>query len=269
MAYNICSTCGIQLEDAKHPPGSCPICTNDRQYVARSGQQWTTLEKMKRRGFKNRITRVESGLHQIITKPSFGIGQRAFLVRTKSGNLLWDCIAYIDEDTITAVKGLGGIDAIAISHPHFYSSMVEWSEAFGGVPVYIHKLDARWVQRSSPNTTFWRGEKASPLSGLEIIHLGGHFIGSSVLYWSGGATGKGVILSGDTLHVVMDRRWVSFMYSYPNHIPLSARKVRAIASRIKQYAFANLHGGFEGGDIIGNADRAVQLSAERYVDHLR
>ena len=27
---------------------------------------------------------------------------------------------------------LGGIAAIAISHPHYYTSMVEWSRAFGG-----------------------------------------------------------------------------------------------------------------------------------------
>ena len=269
MVSYICSTCGVQLEDAKEPLASCPICTDDRQYVGRAGQQWTTLEKMRRLGFKNRIEPVDDDLHKIITNPSFGIGQRAFLVRTKSGNLLWDCITYIDDDTVTAVKRFGGIDAIAISHPHYYSSMVEWSEAFGGAPVYVHNLDRGWVQRKSPKITFWKGEKVSPLGGIELVKLGGHFDGSSVLYLRAGAHGKGVLLSGDTIAAVMDRRWVSFMYSYPNEIPLPARKVRAIASRIKPFKFANLYGAFEGGEIVGNADRVVQLSAERYISHLR
>jgi glyoxylase-like metal-dependent hydrolase (beta-lactamase superfamily II) len=224
---------------------------------------------MRRLGFRNRIEPVGDELHQIITNPSFAIGQRAFLVRTRSGNLLWDCISYIDDETVRAIEGLGGIDAIALSHPHFYSSMVEWSEAFGGVPVYVHNLDRTWVQRAHPKTIFWKGEKTSPLGGLEIVNLGGHFDGSSVLHLRTGAHGKGVLLSGDTIHVVMDRRWASFMYSYPNAIPLPARKVRSIASRIKPYKFANLYGGFEGGEIIGNADLAVQLSAERYVNRLR
>jgi hypothetical protein len=29
--------------------------------------------------------------------------------------------------------GLGGISAIAIWHPHYDSSLVEWNQAFGGV----------------------------------------------------------------------------------------------------------------------------------------
>jgi hypothetical protein len=32
----------------------------------------------------------------------------------------WDCIAPLDDATVTMVEGLGGIDGIAISHPHFY-----------------------------------------------------------------------------------------------------------------------------------------------------
>jgi hypothetical protein len=36
------------------------------------------------------------------------------------------------------------------------------------------------------------------------------------------ADGAGALFSGDIIQVVPDRRWVSFMYSYPNLIPLSA-----------------------------------------------
>src|SRR2546426_4446439 len=131
MTYYTCETCGVQLDDSKEPPSACPICTDDRQFVGWEGRRWTTLEKMRRHRFKNRVKRVRRGLHQITTEPPFAICQRAFLVETGSGNLLWDCITYLDGKTISAIEELGGIDCIAISHPHYYSSIVEWSDTFG------------------------------------------------------------------------------------------------------------------------------------------
>ncbi len=259
----------MQFGDSRQPPHACPICTNDRQYVGWEGQQWTSLEEMRGQGFSNRVERVRAGLYQIVTTPSFGIGQRAFLVQARSGNLLWDCVTYLDSLTISTIKDLGGIDCIAVSHPHLYASVLEWSEAFGGIPVYLHELDRKWTQRRGSKINYWKGRKTSPMPGLEIINLGGHFYGSSVLYWHPGNLGRGVLLTGDTIYVVMDRRWVSFMHSYPNHIPLPARKVRAIASRIKSYEFEELYSGFEGREIARSADIAVQRSAKRYIAHLR
>jgi glyoxylase-like metal-dependent hydrolase (beta-lactamase superfamily II) len=62
----------------------------------------------------------------IRTEPQLAIGQSAYLVRTPEGNVLWDCITYLDDETIEAIKGLGGLKAIAISHPHFYSTNIEY-----------------------------------------------------------------------------------------------------------------------------------------------
>ena len=269
LANYICSTCGVQYKDAQRPPTKCKICSNDRQYVGWDGQHWTTLNGMRGEGFKNVITPIRRGLHQIVTKPSFGIGQRGFLVKTGSGNILWDCVSYLDSDTVSTIEGLGGIDCIAISHPHFYSAMVEWSKAFGEVPIYLHHLNREWVQRKSPNIVYWKGRARTLLPGAKIINLGGHFAGSGVLHVQGGVFGNGVLLSGDTIYVVMDRRWVSFMYSFPNHLPLPARKVKEIASQVKQYKFEDIFSGFEGREIIGGADSAVQSSAGRYIYHLR
>ena len=117
------------------------------------------------------------------------------------------------------IRGIGGISAIAISHPHYYSSMIEWSRAFD-CPVFLHAADRQWVMRPDPAIEFWEGETKEIGQGLTLIRCGGHFEGGTVLHWPGGADGKGVILSGDILQVVEDRRWVSFMYSYPNLIPL-------------------------------------------------
>lgn len=128
----ICVTCGTQYPQSEAEPPECPICEDERQYVGWSGQRWTTLEEMKARGkFKNEWKEVEPGLWSVVTRPEFAVGERAFLLRTPRGNLLWDCIAFINEDTIKVVKKLGGLKFIAISHPHYYTSMNEWSQAFG------------------------------------------------------------------------------------------------------------------------------------------
>jgi hypothetical protein len=74
-------------------------------------------------GFHNTIKEQEPHLVGIGTVPQFAIGQRALLVQTEQGNVLWDCISFLDDDTAAAVQHLGGLKAIAISHPHFYSCM--------------------------------------------------------------------------------------------------------------------------------------------------
>src|SRR5690606_31156071 len=120
MPHYICVTCGTQFAETAAEPASCPICDDERQYIRWGGQRWTTLEALQA-DHHNRIKREEAQLTGIGTYPSFAIGQRALLVQTDEGNLLWDCITLIDEPTIAAVKALGGVQAIAISHPHYYS----------------------------------------------------------------------------------------------------------------------------------------------------
>ncbi|MCQ5304646.1 hypothetical protein NE559_22075, partial [Bacillus licheniformis] len=69
--------------------------------------------------------------------------------------------------------------------------------------------------------------------GLTLHWLGGHFKGGAVCHCAYGNAGKGILLSGDIIQVVLDRRWVSFMYSYPNLIRLPAGKVQQMADQIK------------------------------------
>src|SRR5512140_1759103 len=144
MTNYICKQCGVQFAATETPPGQCPICEDERQYVNWNGQQWTTLERL-RGSHKNKIEAESDGLYGIGTEPSFAIGQRALLVQSPRGNVLWDCISLVDDATVHTVEALGGISAIAISHPHFYSSMVEWSRAFDNAPIYLHAADRRWV----------------------------------------------------------------------------------------------------------------------------
>ena len=99
----------------------------------------------------------EPGLYSINTKPKFGIGQRAFLIQTTKGNILWDCVALVDDATIARVKELGGIAEIAVSHPHYYTAMVEWSRAFDGAQIHLHEAKRQWVMRPDPCIRFWKG----------------------------------------------------------------------------------------------------------------
>jgi hypothetical protein len=262
--YYLCVTCGTQFDQTSRPPAHCPICEDERQYIGWDGQRWTTLEEMRGK-FHNTIKQEEPGLYSIHTQPKIGIGQRAFVVQTPRGNVLWDCVPQLDEATITAIKGLGGLAAIAISHPHYYTSMVEWSHAFGRVPIHLHRADQQWVMRPDAVVRFWQGAMQELPGGLTLIHTGGHFDGFQVLHWPAGAAGKGVLLSGDQPQVCQDRRWVSFLYSYPNMIPLSPAAIGRITAALKPHTFERLYGAFPGLTVTADAHAAVERSAARYL----
>jgi hypothetical protein len=263
MPYFICQTCGSQFAETAAPAEHCPICEDQRQYTGWNGQQWATLEELRQK-HHNVIKPVEPGLTGIGTHPDFAIAQRALLVQAPAGNVLWDCISLLDDPTIAAVNALGGISAIAISHPHYYSSMVEWAKAFNA-PIYLHSADQQWVMRPDPCIRFWEGETQPLGDGLTLVRCGGHFAGGTVLHWAQGAGGAGALLSGDILTVVSDRRYVSFMYSYPNLIPLPAEQVRRIAAAVEPYAFDRIYGAWWERVVASDGKQAVRRSAERYI----
>ena len=261
MPHPICVTCGVQHEDADH---GCRICKDERQYVGWNGQEWTSPAEMSAAGYTNRIEEVEPGLWGIGTEPRFAIGQRALLVQTQAGNVLWDCISLLDAATVAQVESLGGIAAISASHPHFYGSMVEWSKAFGDAPIYLPAADREWVCRDDPAYVYY-DDVAEPVSGVTLVRCGGHFEGSAVLHWPAGADGNGAILTGDTIQVVLDRRYVSFMRSYPNLIPMGPAAISAILARIDSFQFDRVYGGWWGRNILEGGPEAIAESARRYV----
>ena len=267
MESSICITCGTQYPPSTTAPNHCPICEDDRQYVNSAGQQWTSLAKMQE-NYHNAFVDVADGITGIHTEPHFAIGQQAHLIRTGAGNLLWDCASLIDAATVERVKSLGGLAAIAISHPHFYSSMVEWSRAFDA-PIFLHADNHPWVMRPDDAVEYWQGETFTPLPGLTLVRCGGHFPGSCVLHWAGGEAGGGALFTGDTITVVRDRRYVSFMYSYPNLIPLNPAAIRRIVAAVEPYAFDRIYGGWKDDIVTQDAKEAVRRSAERYIAHLQ
>ncbi len=263
MPNFICTTCGTQYPETAQPPSACDICNDERQFVRVTGQQWTTHDKLRLTN-RNSIRFEQPDLFGIGVEPQFAIGQRALLVRTPSGNVLWDCVPLLDPALVEMIQGLGGISAIAISHPHFYTSMIQWSRAFENAPIYLHAANQQWVMRPDDAIVYWDGDTQQLSDGLTLIHCGGHFAGSTVLHWQQGARGRGALLTGDTIHVVADRKHVGFMYSYPNFIPLSPASVDRIVQAVAPFDFDCIYGVFWDSVIEQGGKAAVVRSAERH-----
>jgi glyoxylase-like metal-dependent hydrolase (beta-lactamase superfamily II) len=266
MTIFLCLACGTSYPAADHPPDRCPICEDERQFVPSAGQGWASQEALAE-GHRNAWVQHEPGLLSLQTVPAFAINQRAFLLKTPAGNVLWDCIALLDPATIALVRGLGGLAAIAISHPHFYTTMQDWAAAFDA-PIHLHAADRDWLMRLSPSVTVWDGAALEVLPGVTLVHVGGHFPGSTVLHWAAGAEGAGVLLSGDTVQVTPGARRVSFMWSYPNLMPLPALAVRRIAGRLAPWSYERIYGVFPGQDVASGGSALVARCAARYEELL-
>jgi hypothetical protein len=260
----ICRTCGVEHEAAR---GLCSICADERQYVPAEGQQWATMAELAASGHHARVQSLEPELYGITVEPKVGIGQRAHLVRTPGGNLLWDPTAYVDAAAAGQVRALGGAAVIVASHPHMFGVQVEWSRALGGVPVLVADADRGWVARPDPAIRTWSGT-LGVLPGITLVQLGGHFPGSAVAHWSGGANGNGVLFTGDTMQANPDRATVTFMRSFPNRIPLSGAVVERIARGVEPLAFDRLYDNL-GHCIDTDARAAVRRSADRYIGWVR
>ena len=263
MSFHICETCGTQYAETPAPPEHCPVCEDERQYVGWNGQTWTTHAALAAR-FKLRIED-DAGLLGIGLPMHFAIPQRALLLPTDAGNILWECVSLVTDAAVAELKARGGVDRIIISHPHFYASMVEWSEALGGVPILLHEADKDWVRRASPHIRFWSGDEHKLSEDVTLIRCGGHFPGSAAIHWKDGPRADGVLFPGDALQVVLDRRHVTFMYSYPNYVPMKTSDVRSLRARLHGYAFEDVYGYTWGRNIIGGARAAVDASFDRHL----
>jgi hypothetical protein len=261
MKTHICDTCGTQFAASLLPPQACPICEDERQYVGWQGQGWTTHEELAERhtlriGEDNGLLAIEM--------QGFAIPQRMLLLPTSAGNILWECVSLVTPEALQALRDAGGVDRIVISHPHFYSAMVRWSEALGGVPILLHAADREWVQQASPAIQFWDGDFLSLDDSVTLVRTGGHFAGSTALHWNRGPGARSALFPGDSPQVATDRRHVGFLYSYPNYMPMPVSAVRAIQKRLAPFAYEDVYGYSWGRNIIGGGRAAVDASFERY-----
>jgi glyoxylase-like metal-dependent hydrolase (beta-lactamase superfamily II) len=263
----VCATCGAWFPDTAEPPAACPICEDERQWVPLDGQRWTTEAEILADRTAD-VREVEPGLLGIGLTPTFAIGQRMLLLSTSEGNVLWDMIPAVIAEGLDAVHARGGAAAIAISHPHYYGAASAWSAALGDSPVLIHAADAEWVTRPFDALEPWAGDMRSLPGDLTLLRLGGHFPGATVLHWPAGAEGRGALLSGDVVMALPDRN-VSFMWSYPNLVPLPASEVERIGAALEPWPFDRIYGAWWDRVVPSDAKSAVRRSVDRYVQALR
>jgi glyoxylase-like metal-dependent hydrolase (beta-lactamase superfamily II) len=264
----ICSACGTQydVEDTA-VLSRCRICDDPRQYVPPTGQAFTRAAEMKRRGYRNQWRQLadDDRFWSIWTEPKFAIGQRAILVKTPLGNILWDCITYLDNETIERINAMGGLAAIVISHPHYYTTHLDWADTFD-CPVYLSWEDKEWLNRLDrlgKARTFIEGseeeiEVRGEGTGVKALKLGGHFPGSLV------CLAFGRLLVADTLVTTPSGvgSWDStkggrpegmntyaFMWSIPNMIPLSPDTIARMWMVLKNHEFKSTHGAFVGTEV--------------------
>ncbi|MER7754152.1 MBL fold metallo-hydrolase [Kitasatospora sp. NPDC097643] len=254
----VCRACGTQYAAARP---DCPICLDERQYVGRDGQQWTSLAELRAEGRTGRFEEQGPDVLGVGCEPAVAIGQRALLLRTSAGNVLWDCVPYLDEAMVRAVEELGGIAMIAVSHPHFYAAMVDWAHAFDA-PVHLHEADRSWVGRPDRSLRFWSGRTHRLTDELTLINPGVHFPGSAVLHWS---AGQGALFTGDVVNVGPDGRWVSMMHSFANHVPERPQAVRAAAELLGRYRFERIYGGWWHRIVAADGNEVLARSVERYL----
>lgn len=266
MPLWICKACAVEYPDTAEAPGTCAVCEDERQYVPPAGQEWLTLEGLAADGHRIEHSEVEPGLHALWADPKVGIGQHGHLVQTDAGNLLWDPPGFLDGAAVEWIRGLGGVAAIVASHPHMFGAQVSWSHALDNADVLVAEADRGWVQREDAVIRTWTGD-LEPLPGVTLRTVGGHFPGSAVLHFAG-ADGKGVLLSGDTIFPGPSEKWVTFLRSYPNHIPLSAAVVERVVTAVNEFEYDRMYGNF-GQPVRTDARAAVRRSADRYIAWVR
>lgn len=260
----ICSTCGTYYQ-TDNAPVVCTICTDERQYVPVSGQSWTfTSELVKKHSIK--LNKIKERLYEFEINPMFAIGQRALFVLSDQGNVLWDCIPLLDEMTIEFIKSKGGLKAIALSHPHFYSNMNDWAKIFD-CPIYIHKNDEEHIMQKSENIVLWEGNEKKLWDGMKVILMGGHFEGSSILHVPF-LSDEGTILCGDTLFLSPSKKHFSIVRSSPNRIPLPISEIKRLKVEFENIPFDSFYGYIKTQNLEENVKKVFETSMQKYLKDL-
>ncbi|WVW81997.1 hypothetical protein I302_104002 [Kwoniella bestiolae CBS 10118] len=253
----ICKACGTQYPASFDIQRNCVICEDPRQYVPATGQEWTNMAELGE-GRKHVLLQDEEDgrVTMIGCEPGFAINQTPILIETAEGSYIWDCSAFISLPLIGHLSKLKKpLKGIAISHPHFFSTSLTWSRALK-VPLYVCEDDKEWYQRLSDSkdddqVIWWKDEQELG-RGVKVVQCGGHFPGSSILYWdrlseppppkdslpTKPTPVSGIIFTADTLMVQPTQLSFAFIWSVPNMIPLRPHSILSIQDRLKSLSFA-------------------------------
>lgn len=209
---------------------------------------------------------------------------------------------YLDGETTDFIHEKGGLKAIVISHPHYYTTHLEWARIFD-CPVYLAEDDKEWLCQSDSEgwRRFLKNDVEEIISGVTAAKPGGHFIGSLVLCWdkklfvADTLVTVPVRIPSISLHTPLtDLRTDSltlqsalyhinrppgttsyaFMWSIPNMIPLSPAQMLHMWRVLERLEFASTHGAFVGTEVRDPKVKGrvlesmkIQARGEGYVEH--
>ncbi len=258
---DVCTTCGVKYEKEHNEGTSCKICTDDRQYLIDDTQHWTSLHALQA-SHAVRQVEITPEVSSFTLVPNFAIGQRALFIQSPTGNVLWDCIPLLTPQIIDYIHAAGGLEAIAISHPHYYSNMHLWADTFQ-CPIYIHQADESFVADSKAHVKFWSGPELDISNSFKLIHTPGHFPGSTILHTQIPSLGDSIFI-GDSLYLSKDRKHLSAMHSFPNVIPLSNQETLHVFDTVSSYSFDAIFGAFAFQNIFTGGREVFEASHARY-----
>lgn len=275
----ICVACMTQYST---PRSECPICLDPRQFVPATGQSWTSLRKLAEEKHTNKIVadQQDERVCFILTEPSTGIGQTPILIKTSRATYMWDCNAFLSENLFNQLTTMQPpLKAIAISHPHFFSTSLTWSRCLK-VPLILAAADKHWFQRLSDvkeGEIEWVHNVASLEDGVTMIQCGGHFPGSSVLHWDRSLEPEfesdkhcrtGIILCSDTAMIQPTQQGFTFQWSVPNMIPLNPHEMKGIADRLRDVPFEQATSTWPHRFVRKNAREILLDSIQKQLHHM-
>lgn len=258
---NICKTCGTRYHPDNFDVTKCPICLDERQFVKDGEQYWVSYDEIQQ-NYLIHINQLRSDVFELKMLPDFAIGQKAHLLITSNGNVLWDCLPFFDKPTADFISAKGGLKLIAISHPHFYGIMDEWAHYFN-CPIYLNSKDENWIMDNQRNIQLWNSDMIEIFPHIHIVNVEGHFPGSSVLFYDQ-ANKPGTIFTGDSIYLSRDKKHLSSMYSYPNLIPLKPAILFEVFARIRKLDFDSLYGAFSWQNLEKGAKSIFRHSYEKH-----
>jgi hypothetical protein len=194
------------------------------------GQAWLSREQLAER--HKLVWRDDLGLTGIGLDPDFAIASALYWCLT--GTAACSGIAFRSQAVKRSRKSARSAVSRQLRFPIPITTALSPTGArrLGEVPIYLHGDDAQWVTRPHKAIVPWSGDNLALSDGVTLLRTGGHFAGGTILHWRAGAEGRGALLTGDVAMVAADRRSLSFMYSYPNYIPLNAAAVQRIAQAV-------------------------------------
>ncbi|TXT07490.1 hypothetical protein VHUM_03210 [Vanrija humicola] len=274
----VCATCATQYPAPRRDCTHAKLSGSTDHPQAR-GATTSSATSRTRASRSSRPSRSSPSLRRVSISPACVKLTPAFLLETFEGSFIWDCSAVLTPPLIAHLTHLRRpLKAMAISHPHFFSTSLTWARALG-VPLYINALDKEWYQRresaGADEVVFWSGTQRLS-STLTLIECGGHFPGSCVLHWDRAAEpltsdadarapDTGLLLVADTVMVQPTQKGITFMWSIPNAIPLHPTDVLHIQNVLREYDYDSVSSTWPDRWVRAGAARIFDESVETYL----